>query len=137
LTTFSAANVLNPTIRTNQVLQFDIYTDNDLYVSIGFRETSTTAPIGTDGGTTGTIEFIGGTTDNTKIPVKGHFVPAGQWTALDFFVPYEPVHGFTGNGVLETGTGKGVFEHLELVPAAGPRTYNIYLDNFRVTDLAP
>jgi hypothetical protein len=137
LTTFNATNLPNPTISTNQALQFDIYTDNDLYVAIGFRETSTTASIGADGGTSGTIEFIGGTTDNTKIPPKGRLVSAGQWTKLSFFLPYEPVRGFTGNGILQTSTGKGVFEHLELVPAAGPGTYTIYLDNFRVTDLAP
>jgi Immunoglobulin domain/Immunoglobulin I-set domain len=136
-TTFNALNIPNPTISTNQALQFDMYTDNALYVEIGFRETSTTAAIGADGGTSGTIEWIGGTTDNTVSPPKGHFVPAGQWTTLEFFLPYEPVRGFTGDGVLESSTGKGVFEHLELVPAAGPGTYNIYLDNFRVTDLAP
>ena len=137
LTTFNATNTPNPTISTNQALQFDMFTDNALYVEIGFRETSTTAAIGADGGTSGTIEWIGGTTDNTVSPPKGHFVSAGQWTPLEFFLPYEPVRGFTGDGVLESSTGKGVFELLELVPAAGPGTYNIYLDNFRVTDLAP
>jgi hypothetical protein len=64
-------------------------------------------------------------------------VAAGQWTTLDFFIPYEPVRGFTGDGILETSTGKGVLEHLELVPAAEPGTYNIYLDNIQVIDLAP
>jgi hypothetical protein len=137
LITFDAANIPNPTISTNQVLQFDIYSENALYVAFGFRETSTTAPIGADGGTTGTIVWIGGTTDNTVTPPKGRLVPAGQWTTLDFFIPYEPVQGFTGAGILETSTGKGVLEHLELVPAAGPGTYIIYLDNIQVIDLAP
>ena len=137
LITFSAANLPNPTIGTNQVVQFDMYTDKPLYVGIGFRETSTTAPIGADGGTSGTIEWIGGTTDNTVTPPLGHLVPAGQWTTLSFFLPYEPVRGFTGNGVLETSTGKGVLEHLEFVPAAGLGTYNVDFDDFRVTDLAP
>ena len=131
LTTFNAANVPNPTISTNQTLQFDIYTDKALWVAIGFRETSTTAYIGADGGTAGAIEWIGATTDNTTSPPKGRYVPAGQWTTLSFFIPYEPVHGFTGNGVLETSTGKGVFEHLEFVPGAGPGTYSVHLDNFR------
>ena len=135
LTTFSAANSPNPTISTNQVVQFDLYTDRALYVAIGFRETSTIASIGADGGTSGPIEFIGGTTDNTGIPPRGRLVPAGQWTTLDFFLPYEPVLAFTGNGVLETTTGKGVLENLTLVPAAGLGTYNLYLDNFRVLDL--
>lgn len=137
LITFAAANLPNPTISTNQVLQFDIYTDNPLYVAFGFRETSTTAPIGADGGTSGTIEWIGGTTDNTVSPPKGRLVPAGQWTTLSFFIPYEPVRGFTGDGMLETSTGKGVLEHLEFVPDAGPGTYDVYLDNLRVTNLRP
>ncbi len=136
LTTFSAANIPNPTIHTNQVLQFDVYTDKALYVAIGFRETSTSAAIGADGGTTGAVELIGGTTDNARVPPKGRLVPAGQWTTLEFFVPCEPVLGLSGNGVLETTTGKGVLENLTLVPAAGPGTYNLHLDNFRVLDPA-
>ena len=137
LTTFSAANLPNPTISTNQALQFDLYTDKELYVAIGFRETSTTAAIGADGGITGTVEFIGGTTYNGGVPPKGRLVPAGEWTTLSFFIPYEPVLGLNGNGILESSTGKGVFEHLEFVPAAGLGTYNVWLDNFRVTNLAP
>lgn len=137
LTSNSAANLPNPTIGTNQVLQFDIWTDADLYVAIGFRETSTTAPIGADGGTSGSIEWVGGTTDNTPSPPKGHFVQAGQWTTLNFFLPSEPVRAFTGNGVLQSSTGKGVFEHLALVPAGGIGPYQLWLDNFRVIDLTP
>ena len=134
-TSNNATNLPNPTIGTNQVLQFDIYADRDLYVVIGFRETSTTAAIGADGGTSGTIEWIGGTTDNTTSPPKGRLVSAGQWTTLSFFIPYEPVRGFTGNGVLETSTGKGVLEHLAFVPASGAGTYSIYVDNLRVIAL--
>ncbi len=138
LTSNGATNLPNPTLSTNQVLSFDFYTDNDLYVDVGFRETSTTAPIGGDGGTSGAIEWVGGITDNTISPPKGHRVSAGQWTTLQFFLPLEPVRGFTGNGVLQTTTGKGVFEHLALLPASAPATaYNVYLDNFQLTDLAP
>ncbi len=39
---------------------------------------------------------------------------------------------FTGNGVLESMTGKGILDALVLVPAAGLGAYNIYLDNFIV-----
>jgi hypothetical protein len=137
LTSNNATNLPNPTISTNQVVQFDVYADRDLYVVVGFRETSTSAAIGADGGTSGAIEWIGGTTDNTMSPPKGRFVSAGQWTTLNFFIPYEPVRGFTGNGVLESSTGKGVLEHLGLVPAGGLGTYNLYLDNFRVIELGP
>ena len=47
------------------------------------------------------------------------------------------MRGFTGDGMLETSTGKGVLEHLEFVPDAGPGTYDVYLDNLRVTNLRP
>ena len=62
---------------------------------------------------------------------------AGQWTTLTYFLPDEPILAFTGNGILETTTGKGVLENLTLVPAAGAGTYTLHLDNFRVLDLAP
>ncbi len=138
LTTYAAPNLPNPTISTNQVLQFDIYADKALHVGIGFRETGTTAAIGADGGTSGPIEWVGGMTDNTVDPPKGHPVPAGQWTTLSFFLPCEPVRSFyLGNGVLDTTTGKGVFEHIEFVPGGGTGAYNVWLDNFRVTDLEP
>ncbi|GEM_PF-209394 len=137
LTTFSAANLPNPTISTNQAVQFDLFTDKALYVAIGFRETDTTAPIGADGGIDGTVECLGGTADNSHVPVKGRYVPAGQWTTLTFLLPAEPVCGLNGNGILESTTGKGVFEHLAFVPADGYGTYRVWLDNFRVTDLTP
>jgi Immunoglobulin domain len=136
-TSFSTTNLANPTIGTNQVLMFDIYTDKSLYVEFGFRETSTSVPIGSNGGTSGNIEWVGGSTLNTQTPPKGRLVPAGQWITLQFFIPYEPVRGFVGNGSLETTTGKGVLEHLCLVPAGGSGVYNLYLDNFQVIDLGP
>jgi hypothetical protein len=136
LTSNNATNLPNPTIGTNQALQFDIYADRDLYVALGFRETSTTAAIGTDGGTSGAIEWLGGSTDNLTNPPKGRLVHSGQWVTLIFFLPYEPVRTFTGNGALETTTGKGVLEHLALVPGAGAGTYNLFLDNFRILDIS-
>ncbi|MDB6124071.1 MAG: Immunoglobulin I-set domain protein [Pedosphaera sp.] len=137
LTTFAATNLANPVIGTNQVLMFDIYTDKNLYVEFGFRETSTSNPIGSDGGMLGNIEWVGGSTLNTQNPPKGQLVTAGQWTTLQFFIPYEPVRNFVGNGILETTTGKGVLEHLCLVPVGGSGAYTLYLDNFQVVDLAP
>ena len=101
LTTSSAPNLPNPVIGFNQVLRFDLYTDRDLYVAIGLRETNTGAPIGGDGGTSGAIEWVGGTTNNSISPPRGRLVTAGQWTTLEFFIPYEPVRASTGNGLLE------------------------------------
>lgn len=135
-TTFNATNLPNPTISTNQVFEFDIYAERAVYVAVAFRETSTSAAIGADGGTVGGIEWLGGSTVNTS-PPQGRFVPAGQWMTLQFILPLEPIRAFTGNGILQTTTGKGVFEHLCIVPADGSGVYNLYLDNFQVTDLGP
>jgi hypothetical protein len=57
-------------------------------------------------------------------------VGAGAWTTLKFDLPADPVTAFTGNGILESSTGKGVLEHLALVAAGGTGAYNVYLDNF-------
>ena len=135
LTTSSAPNLPNPVIGFNQVLRFDLYTDRDLYVAIGLRETNTGAPIGGNGGASGDIEWVGGTTNNSISPPRGRLVTAGQWTTLEFFIPYEPVRASTGNGLLESTTGKGVLEQLTLVPADGVGAHNLYLDNFQVLDL--
>ncbi len=131
-TTFSTANLPNPTVDFGQVLSFDIYTDRALKVGLGLRETSTTNAIGENGGGTGPIEFVGVPAKNGSTPDPSRTVAAGSWQTLSFNLPIEPVSSFTGNGVLESTTGKGVLEHLALVPADGSGTYNIYLDNFAV-----
>jgi hypothetical protein len=133
LTTFNAANLPNPTVSFQQRLRFDIRADKSLKVALGLRETSTTAPLGADGGTTGTIEFAGvsGKTGNTPIPTRT--IPANTWTNLEFDLPNEPLASLTGNGLLESTTGKGVLEHLALVPNAGNGAYNVHLDNFTQT----
>jgi hypothetical protein len=134
-TSFNAPNVPNPVIGTNQAVQFDIFCDKGIYVTLGLRETSPTGVIGSNGGTSGSIEWVGGTTANTN-PPKGRVVPANQWTTLTFFPAGEPVLAFTGNGVLETTTGKVVLEQLAIVPTvSGP--HSLFLDNMRLIDLAP
>jgi len=129
----------NPTVDFRQGVQFDLFADRPLYVVLGLRETSTTAPLGANGGYDGLpIEWVGGTTDNGSTPPRGRLVPAGEWTTLRFFLPYEPVKSYTGNGRLESITGKGVLEQIALVPAdAGFGAYTLFLDNFQVIFVAP
>lgn len=133
LTTFNSANLPNPVISFTQPLSFDIYSDRPLYVALGLRETNSTGALGSNGGASGSIEFVGGTTDNAPNPPLGRLVPANTWTTLVFDIPNEPVRGFTGNGILESTTGKGVLEHIVLRSAvdgaAGTGQYNVYLDN--------
>jgi len=129
----------NPTVDFRQGVQFDVFTDRPMYFAVGLRETSTTAPLGGNGGYGGLpIEWVGGTSNNTTSPPRGRLVPAGEWTTLRFFFPHEPIRSFTGNGRLDSTTGKGVLEELALVPAdGGTGAYNLYLDNFQVIFIEP
>ncbi|HPW92932.1 MAG TPA: putative Ig domain-containing protein [Verrucomicrobiota bacterium] len=130
LTTYNTTSLPNPTVGINQRLKFDIYSSKALKVGLGIRETGTTAAIGANGGTTGTIEWVGvnGSTSGTPTPTRS--VAANTWTTLSFNIPFEPVTAFTGDGVLQRTTGKGVLEHLALVADGGTGAYTIYLDNF-------
>jgi len=130
LSTYNSATNPNPTIDISQSLWFEIYSDKALQVAVNVRETNPTGAIGSNGGSSGTIEFVGvsGTAGTTPIPTRT--VSAGAWTTLKFDLAQEPVAGFTGNGILESTTGKAVLEALALVPAGGMGVYNVYLDNF-------
>jgi len=132
LSTFASTSLPNPIISFTQSVRFDIYTERDLRVGVALRETNPTGAIGADGGTTGTIECAGvpALTGSTPNPLRT--VPASNWVSLTFNLTNEPISAFTGNGVLESTTGKGVLEHLALVPAAGLGAYHMYLDNFAV-----
>jgi hypothetical protein len=138
-TTFNttAGNLVpNPTISFTNTVRFSIYSDRSVKVALGLRETSTTAAIGFDGGYTGTLEWVGATASGSS-PVPSRIVDATNWTTLEFALPNETITAFpgSGNGALTSTTGKGVLEHLAIVPNDGTGTYNIYVDNFEV--LAP
>ncbi len=133
LTTYNTSNLPNPAISLTGALRFDIYSTRDIYVALGVRETDTTAAIGTNGGISGAIEWIGGSTQNSS-PPQGRLVSANTWTQLVYFIPHEPIGSFAGNGVLNSSTGRGTLEHLAIVPAGGAGAYSLYLDNFQVIE---
>jgi hypothetical protein len=132
LTTSGTANLPNTIVSITDTLEFDIYSSRPIYVALGIRETDPSGPVGGNGGTSGTIEWVGGTTDNTQSPPLGRSVSPNTWTTLHFDIPTEPVRSFTGDGVLTSTTGKDVLEHLALVANDGTGEYQIFLDNFRV-----
>lgn len=139
LDTFNSQVYPNPIIEFSKGLCFDIYTDRDFYVALGLRETNPVGAVGENGGTTGPIEWVGGTVNSSVSPPLGRLVTAGKWQRLCFYIPAEPVRAFTGNGVLESTTGTGVIEHLVLVPAnyVPSVTNNIYLGNFQTLEPMP
>lgn len=130
LTTFNPTNVPNPTIPLDRIVRFDIYSDKSLKAGLGIRETGTTADYGANGGTTGTIEFVGVTNVVSNSPFPTRIISASTWTTLEFNFPSEPVRAFTGDGIL--AAGKGVLECVALVPNGGMGAYTIHLDNFEV-----
>jgi hypothetical protein len=137
LTTFNAPVMPNPTVDFGQGLRFNVYADRSIFLTLGLRETNTTSALGEDGGTANDIEFVGGSTNNNVTPPLGRLIPGGVWTTVHFFIPHEPVRAMTGNGILQTTTGKGVLESLVIVPADGTGVYNLYLDELHAVELAP
>jgi len=135
LTTFGASSFPNPVIDFTKALRFDVHSDRALRIGVGLRETtnSTGTPLGSDGGTTGGIEWAGVTNRSGGQPKPIRTVAAGDWTNLTFSFPDEPITNYSGgNGILSTASGLGALEHLAFVPADGIGAYNVYLDNFAV-----
>lgn len=136
LTTFDAANLPNPVIDVSRRLRFDIYSDRDLLLGLGVRETTNSpgTPVGANGGTVGGIEWAGVTNKVATQPVPNRRVVAGAWRTIEFNFAEEPILNFAGgNGLLSTSSGLAVLEHLAIAPAGGTGLHRIYLDNFVVT----
>jgi hypothetical protein len=134
LTTGGTTNMPNPVIDFTRKLKLDIYSDKTLKVALGCRETTNVAgtPAGSNGGSLGTIEFVGATGKTGTSPIPTRTVTASNWQTLIFDIPNEPKTNFTGDGVLSTASGLGVLEHLAFVPNGATGAYNVYLDNFIV-----
>lgn len=111
-----------------------------LGIGIGIREVSKPAgtPIGSNGGTSGTIEWVGVTGSEGGAPNPTRWLQPGVWTDLVFNPDLEPCLGFTGDGILSTASGLAVLEHIilrtpaESVPAGTKgKPYALYIDNVR------
>jgi len=131
LTTNSATNVPNPTVELDRPIRVRLRVDaGHLRLAVGIRETGTTANIGANGGTTGTIEWVGVTGTSSGVP-QGKLVNPmpGVWQTFVFDPLVDPIYPQTGDGVLYTATNKGVLEQLAFscVDTAGP--FTVYIDD--------
>ncbi|MDB6029503.1 MAG: hypothetical protein JWM68_5726, partial [Verrucomicrobiales bacterium] len=117
----------NPTVDLGQHVRFKVWSSKSVKLALGIRETGTQNPIGLDGGTTGTLEWVGATASG-GVPAPTRTITASNWVQLDFNLPAETIAAFTGNGVL--ASGKGVLEHLVIVPNGGMGFYTMYVDDF-------
>lgn len=104
-----------------------------ILLAIGIRETATAGPVGADGGTVGTIEFVGASGLSGSAPQGKLIVPSNDWQTVTFNLPAEPVVTFTGDGVL--AEGYGVLEHLAVstVNCGGgqPGSYQFWVDTIQ------
>ncbi len=135
LTTAGPTWFADPVIDLAKKIRFDMYSDLSVQVALGCRETTTPVgtAIGSDGGTSGAIEWVGVTGVSGTAPVCTRTVTSNTWTTLTFDFTNEPIRNFSGgNGVLSTASGLGVLEHLAIVPKSGNNIYTFYLDNFAV-----
>lgn len=135
LTTSLVGTFPNPVIDLTQRFRFRIWSDKPVRVGLGIREATVAAgtPIGSNGGGTGAIEWVGITSSSGGQPQPTRTVTASNWTTLEFNFATEPAISFvSGNGVLSTASGLAVLEHLTFAPLAGNTTHNIYLDDFEV-----
>jgi hypothetical protein len=131
LTTHNASAIPNPTVTLDRPIRVRLRVDEGRFrLALGIRETGTTVDIGQDGGTAGTIEWVGVADDVDGAP-QGVLVEPnpGVWQTFIFDPLTDPIHGMTGDGVLWTETNKGVFEHLAfaIVDTVGP--FTVYIDD--------
>lgn len=135
LTTAGTDYFADPVIDITKKLRFDIYADQPVQVAVGCREATigSGTAIGSDGGTSGAIEWVGVTNISGTAPMATRTIAANTWTTLTFDFANEPIRSFaSGNGVLTTTSGLAVLEHLAMVPGNGTNVYRFYLDNFSV-----
>ena len=132
LTTFNTSVLPNPTIRLDQRLRVSLWSDKSLKVGLGVRETGTSANVGDNGGTTGALEWIGVSSVTGSSPNPSRTVNASNWTTIEFNLPAEAISPFPGSGNGVLASGKGVLDHLAIVPNGGSGIYNLYIDNIEV-----
>ncbi|MFQ3610154.1 MAG: hypothetical protein SNJ72_01540 [Fimbriimonadales bacterium] len=141
LTTFNTLNLPNPNIDFSHKVRFWLYVPSstpDFYLTLGIRESGSSANCGANGGTTGGIEFVG---SSTAAPPIGVLVDQkDQWVLVEFDTQNMPLRGFAGataNGQLDTSTG--TIEQLAFTPVdpsqVGP--YIVYIDDIETVAPGP
>lgn len=131
LTTSAAPYIPNPTMWLDTAIRVRLRLDSGRFrLAAGIREIAVDAEVGEDGGTTGPIEWVGATSAVDGAP-QGVLVEAmpGVWQTFVFNPVSDPVFPFTGDGRIESPTGKGTFEELafSIVDTVGP--FTVYIDD--------
>lgn len=140
LTTFNVDNVRNPTIALDRPIRIRLRVDSGRFrLALGVRETASGAPLGEDGGTGGTIEWIGADSVIGESPQGVLVEPMpGVWQTFIFDPLTDPINPLNGDGILSTPNMRGTLEHLAFTAfdTAGP--FTVYVDDVeQICDLPP
>jgi hypothetical protein len=136
LTTFNTPSVPNPAITFAHRVRVRLYVPSDtpdFYLTLGVRETGTTAACAGNGGTSGGIEWIGATSaQGNNAPVGKLVNQKDQWVTVKFDASCDPIRAFAGataNGQLDTE--RGTLEQLAFTPTdpANLGPYIVYIDD--------
>ena len=136
LTTFNTTSVPNPAITFAHRVRVRLYVPSytpDFYLTLGVRETGTTAACAGNGGTSGGIEWIGATSaQGNNAPVGKLVNQKDQWVTVKFDASCDPIRAFAGgsaNGQIDGSTG--TIEHLAFTPtdSANLGPYIVYIDD--------
>jgi len=137
LTTFNTTSVPNPAITFAHRVRVRLYVPSDtpdFYLTLGVRETGTTAACAGNGGTSGGIEWVGATSAQAgpSAPVGKLVNQKDQWVTVKFDIRRDPILGFAGstaNGQIDGSTG--TIEHLAFTPtdSANLGPYIVYIDD--------
>lgn len=132
----------NPVIDAGQGFAFKIRIEpadpaqgaDPLGVAIGVRETvyATDPAIGSNGGATGSIEWIGASGVTSGAPNTTRIIQPGAWYDVVFNIPAESYAGFTGNGVLAPTFNKLTLEHIAFRSTGSSKPVNVYIDDVRI-----
>ncbi len=100
------------------ILSVSAFAEPTLDISLGTRETGSTAEIGADGGTSGSIEWV---------DLAGQsLVLNDTWQQFTFDMDTAPLTGFTGDGILDGAAGTVEHIRFDSLGFAGPIT--IWID---------
>jgi len=144
LTTFNTTSVPNPAITFAHRVRVRLYVPSDtpdFYLTLGVRETGTTAACAGNGGTSGGIEWIGATSaQGNNAPVGKLVNQKDQWVTVKFDASCDPIRAFAGataNGQLDTE--RGTLEQLAFTPTdpANLGPYIVYIDDVETYVPAP
>ena len=136
LTTFNTPNIPNPAITFAHRVRVRLYVPSDtpdFYLTLGVRETGTTAACAGNGGTSGGIEWIGATSaQGNNAPVGKLVNQKDQWVTVRFDARCDQILAFAGttaNGRLDTT--RGTLEQLAFTPTdpANLGPYIVYIDD--------